>query len=152
MHCIRVAVVQHHCCLVYRQCRAGALTLLRTRLDPPVGLQSIHAQMQYTTSSLGDFHVALEHQFQRRYYGLDRAHSTVSIQGQGTVHDANRAIKLTHWLSCTVPRSSWRGQAHPHATTHHAVVHIQSILRGIWSLHVRPYALIGSPPRTKVHL
>ena len=67
MHRSRVATMQYHCCVVDSQCRAQALTLPCTRLDPPVGLQSIHAQKQYTTNSQGDSHAALECQIKWRY-------------------------------------------------------------------------------------
>ena len=83
--------------------------------------------------------------------GLDGTHSTVSIQGPGTVYDTSIAIRLTHWLSCIAPRYFWRGPIHLHEAIHHAQVHIQSILLGTWCLHIRPCALIGSPPRTGVH-
>ena len=68
MNCSRVAAMQYHCCVVDRQCRARARTLPCTRLDPLVGIQSIHAQKQYTTNSQGDFHAALEHQIKWRYW------------------------------------------------------------------------------------
>ena len=84
--------------------------------------------------------------------GLDGAHSIVSIQGPGTVHDADIAIKVTHWLSCTIPKCSWHSLAHLHTATHHARVHIQSISQGISCLPARSYASAGYPPRTKVHL
>ena len=64
VHRSMVAVMQHHCCVVDEQCRAQALTLPPTRLDKPVGLQSIHAQKQYATNSQRDSHAALECQIQ----------------------------------------------------------------------------------------
>ena len=60
--------MQYHCCVVDWQCRARALTLPRTRLDPPVGHQSIHAHRQYTTNSQGDSHATLENQIKWRYW------------------------------------------------------------------------------------
>ena len=83
---------------------------------------------------------------------VDGAQSTVGIQGPWIVHEADRAIKVTHLLSCTGPICFWHGQAHPNATSRHALVHFHSILQGIWFLHVGPYALIGSPPHTRVYL
>ena len=91
MHHSRVAAMQYHCCVVDWQCRARALTLPRTKLNPPVELQSIHAQNQYTTNSQGDLHAALEHQIKWRYYGLGEALTTVSIQGSWSVHDVRFA-------------------------------------------------------------
>ena len=67
MHRSMVAAMQYHCCVVDRQCRTRALTLPHTRLGPPVGLQSIHAQKQDATNSHGDSHAALECQIKWRY-------------------------------------------------------------------------------------
>ena len=67
MHRSMVAAMQYNCCVVDRQCRARALALRHTRLDTPIGLQSIHAQKQYTTNSQEDSHVALECQIKWRY-------------------------------------------------------------------------------------
>ena len=66
---------------------------------------------------------------------MDGAQSTVGIQGPWTVHEADRAIRLTHLLSCTSPVSSWHDRAPPHAATHRALVHIQSTSPGAWCLH-----------------
>ena len=63
------------------------------------------------------------------------AQSTVSIQGPETVHEASRAIRLTHWLSCTSPRYPWHVQVPTHVATHHALVHTQSISLDTWYLH-----------------
>ena len=140
MHCSRVAAMQYHCCVVEWQCRARALTLPRTRLDPPVGHQSIHAHRQYTTNSQGDSHAALEFQSNGGTGLMAGAQSAVGIQGPETVHEASRAIRLTHWLSCTSPRCSWRVQVHLHAAIHRFLVRIQSISLGTWCLHAKSYA------------
>ena len=71
---------------------------------------------------------------------MDGAQSTVGIQGPWTVHEADRAIRVTHLLSCTSPIYSWHGQAPPHVATHHALVHSQSISLGTWYLHAGSYA------------
>ena len=65
------------------------------------------------------------------------AQSTVGIQGPRTVHEASRAIRLTHWLSCTSPGYPWHVQVHLHVATHHALVYTQSISLGTWCLHAR---------------
>ena len=52
---------------------------------------------------------------------MDGAQSTVDIQGPWTVHEADRAIRLTHLLSCTTPVSSWHDQARPHARGLHGL-------------------------------
>ena len=80
------------------------------------------------------------------------AQSTIGIQGSGTVHEASRAIRLTHWLSCTSPRYSWHVQAPPHVATRHALVHTQSISLGTWCLNIRSCASAGCPLRTRTHL
>ena len=80
------------------------------------------------------------------------AQSTVGIQGPGIVHEASRAIRLTHWLSCTSPGCPWHVQAPAHVATHHALVHTRSISLGTWCLHIRSYASRGYPPCTEVHL
>ena len=66
---------------------------------------------------------------------VDGAQSTIGIQGPWIVHEADRAIRVTHLLSCTGPVCSWHGQAPPHVATHRAPVYSQSILLGIWYLH-----------------
>ena len=71
---------------------------------------------------------------------MDGAQSTVGIQGPGTVHEASRPIRLTHRLFCTGPGCPWHVQAPAYVTTRHALVHIQSILLGIWCLHARSCA------------
>ena len=63
------------------------------------------------------------------------AQNTVGIQGPWTVHEANRAIRVTHWLSCTSPGCPWHIQAPTHVATDHALVHIQSISPGTWYLY-----------------
>ena len=68
------------------------------------------------------------------------AQSTVGIQGPETVHEADRSVKVTHWLSCTAPRCSWRVPVHPHVATHRVLVHTQSISRGTWCLLFGSYA------------
>ena len=70
---------------------------------------------------------------------MDGAQSTIGIQGPWTVHEADRAIRLTYLLSCTSPIYSWHDQALPHVATHRALVHIQSILQGTWYLHTGSY-------------
>ena len=140
MHRSRVAAMQYHCCVVDWQCRAQALTLPRTRLDPPVGHQSIHAHnrtpptprgtpmLPWSTNSIGGSIL------------VDGAQSTIGIQGPWIVHEADRAIRVTHLLSCTNPIYSWHGQAPPHVATHHALAHSWSISLDIWYLHAGFYA------------
>ena len=135
MHRSRAAAMQYHCCVVDWQCRARALTLPHTRLDPPVGHQSIHAHRQYTTTPRGTPMLPWSTKSNRGSGLMDGAQSTVGIQGPWTVHEADRAIRLTHLLSCTGPVYSWHDQASLHATTHRALAHIQSISPGIWYLH-----------------
>ena len=135
MHRSRVAVMQYHCCVVDWQCRARALTLphqldtsryMPTDSTPPTPKGT--PTLPWSTKS-------------NRGTGLmDGTQSTVGIQGPGTVHEANRAIRLTHWLSCTSPRCSRRVQVHFHVATHHALVHTQSISLGTWCLHTRSCA------------
>ena len=132
MHRSRAAAMQYHYCVVDWQCRARALTLPRTRLDPPVGHQSIHAHnrtpptprgtpmLPWSTNSTG---------------GSILVDGAQSIQGPWTVHEADRAIMVTHLLSCTDPRCSWHGLAPLHVAIHRALVRSQSILLGIWYLH-----------------
>ena len=68
---------------------------------------------------------------------MDGAQSIVSIQGPWLVHDASKAIKLTHWRACTGLGCSWHIQSHLHATIHRALAHIQSTSQGICCLHAR---------------
>ena len=139
MHCSRVAVMQYHCCVVDWQCRARALTLPRTRLDPPVGHQSIHAHRQYTNNSQGTPMLPWSSKSIGGTGLMAGAQSTIGIQGPGTVHEASRAIRLTHWLSCTSPGCPWHILAPTHVATDHALVHIQSISLGTGCLHFRSY-------------
>ena len=126
-HRSRVASMQYHCCVVDWQCTARALTLPRTRLDPQLGPSQYMPtgsipptprwtpMLPWSTKSNGGTGL------------MAGAQSTVGIQGPETVHEASRAIRLTHLLSCTGPRSSWHVQAPPYVATHHALVHTQSI-------------------------
>ena len=140
MHRSRAAAMQYHCCVVDRQCSARALTLPRIRLDPPVGHQSIHAHNRTPPTPRGTPMLSWSTKSNGGSGLMDGAQSTIGIQGPWTVHEAGRAIKLTHLLSCTGPICFWHGQAPPHAATHLALVHIQSISPGTWYLHAGSYA------------
>ena len=119
---------------------ASPYTLPLTRLDPPIGHQSIHAHRQYTTTPRGTPMLPWSTKSNGGSGLIDGAQSTISIQGPWTVHEADRAIRLTHLLSCTSPVSSWHDQAPLHVATHRALVHSQSISPGIWYLHAGSYA------------
>ena len=102
MHCSWVAAAQYHCCVVDRQCRARALTLPRTRLDPPVGLQSIHAHSRTPPTPRGTPMLPWStNQF--KVIGSRMAHGTVAYKGLIAVHDSSISFTVTHWLSCTAP-------------------------------------------------
>ena len=138
MHRSRVAAMQYHCCVVDWQCRSRALTLPRTRLDPPVGHQSIHAHNRIPPTPRGTPMLPWSTKNKWRFVPSGWGPEYNSIQGPWIVHEADRAIKVTHWLSCTNPKYSWHGQAPLHVATHHALAHSQSISLGTWFLLAGP--------------
>ena len=140
MHCSRVAAMQYHCCVVDWQFRARALTLPRTRLDPPVGHQLIHAHNRTPPTPRGTPMLPWSTNSSGGSGLVDGAQSTIGIQGPWIVHEADRAIRVTHLLSCTDAICFWHGQAPPHVATRRALVHSQSISLGIWYLHAGSYA------------
>ena len=135
MHCSRAAAMQYHCCVVDWQCRARGLTLPRIRLDPPVGHQSIHAHNRTPPTPRGTPMLPWSTKSNGGSGLVDRSQSAIGIQGPWTVHEADRAIKVTHLLSCTGPICFWHGQAPPHVATHRTLVHTQSISLCTWCLH-----------------
>ena len=140
MHRSRVAAMQYHCCVVDWQCRARALTLPRTRLDPPVGHQSIHAHNRTPPTPRGTPMLPWSIKKKWRFESSGGAQGAIGIQGPWIVHKADRAIRITHLLSCTDPRYSWHGQVPPHVAARRAVVHSQYISPGTWYLHDGSYA------------